>query len=301
MKTFRPMLAAAAGLSDVEDALKRKGSLWVFPKIDGVRGVIRNGVMMSRSMKPIPNRHLQRQIDRLCLIYDLEGLDGELTTTLPYASDCYRRTTSDLMSEGGEPRWTFHVFDNVEVDGPFETRFLQHLPLVPGGSVEAVEPLVAATVSDVERHEAHFLEQGYEGLILRDPAAAYKHGRSTLKEAGMLKLKRFCDSEARVIDVVELERNENEATLDERGYTKRSQHKANLRPGGTMGALLVQDLIAGCVFKVGSGFDQADRDWWWANRDRAKGKLIKYKSFKIGVKDLPRHPTYIGIRDEIDL
>ena len=51
--------------------------------------------------------------------------------------------------------------------------------------------------------------------------------------------------------------------------------------------------------RVGTGFDAADRAEFWEQDMR--GKIVKYKSFSIGVKDKPRFPSFLGLRSEIDL
>ena len=66
-----------------------------------------------------------------------------------------------------------------------------------------------------------------------------------------------------------------------------------------MGALLVRDLTTGVEFQIGTGFDAADRAEFWEQDMR--GKIVKYKSFSIGVKDKPRFPSFLGLRSEIDL
>ena len=123
--------------------------------------------------------------------------------------------------------------------------------------------------------------------------------RSRLSLKILLKLKRFTDSEAVILDVVEEMANMNEATVDERGYTKRSSHQDNKVGKGRMGALLVRDLTTGVEFQIGTGFDAADRAEFWEQDMR--GKIVKYKSFSIGVKDKPRFPSFLGLRSEIDL
>jgi DNA ligase-1 len=145
-------------------------------------------------------------------------------------------------------------------------------------------------------YEAAMLEAGYEGLILRDPLSPYKYGRASMKQGWMLKLKRFQDDEAEIIGVQEMMHNANEAKRDELGRTKRSSAKAGLVGTGLMGALHVRDLKSGVEFYVGTGFDDEDRAKEWK-----LGSIIKYKSFKIGVKDAPRHPVYLGLRDRRDM
>ena len=44
-----------------------------------------------------------------------------------------------------------------------------------------------------------------------------------------------------------------------------------------------------------------DRKELWNKRDSLIGKIIKYSYFPKGVKDLPRHPQFLGFRDKDDL
>jgi DNA ligase-1 len=154
----------------------------------------------------------------------------------------------------------------------------------------------------LEKLEESFVAEGFEGVILRWALSPYKLDRSTLKERYMLKLKRFSDSEAKIIGFEELLRNDNEATIDERGLTVRSSHKDNKRPGNTLGKLRVQDLTRPeWQFAVGSGFDSALRDQIWQNQDSFLHKVIKFKYLEVGTLDLPRHPVFIAFRHEDDL
>ena len=68
--TFKPLLA-----SPVEWKHLDYSNLWVSPKLDGIRAIIRDGVVMSRSLKPIPNKHVQRILGNSP---GIEGYDGEL-------------------------------------------------------------------------------------------------------------------------------------------------------------------------------------------------------------------------------
>jgi DNA ligase-1 len=69
----------------------------------------------------------------------------------------------------------------------------------------------------------------------------------------------------------------------------------------TMGVLHVRDIHNGLEFGLGTGFNDDDRKWFWENRDKVSGLIIKYRYFPVGMKDLPRHPSYKGIRDKDDL
>jgi DNA ligase-1 len=143
--------------------------------------------------------------------------------------------------------------------------------------------------------EAEMLEQGYEGLILRDGHAPYKMGRSTVKEGYLLKLKRFTDAEFEVIGFEERMHNANEASTNELGRTKRSSCMAGLEGRGDLGALVVRR-AGGLVFNVGTGLNDADRQEIWNHQDKYLGQMAKVKYFAIGMKDAPRHPVFLGWR-----
>lgn len=285
MKPFKPMLAADIS----EDLDKLRYPVFATPKLDGVRALIFPDGVYSRSMKKIPNVHVQRLLSRP----SLQGYDGELIVGEPTAPDVYRKTNSVVSSHDDPTPVTFFVFDNHCASSSYEQRF------PTGTDLTWLRYLPVWLVRD-EKHlalvEIELLEKGYEGLILRSPDGKYKNGRSTIKEQGMLKLKRFVDGEAEIIGVEEEMHNANEATVNELGQTARSSHKANLVGKGTMGALIVRDLKSGIQFKIGTGFDASDRKKQWL-----AGTVVKYKSFPLGVKDRPRHPVYLGIREGWDL
>jgi DNA ligase-1 len=262
--------------------------------LDGVRAFKYNGVLMSRSFKAIPNNAVQQKFAHVP-----EGYDGELIVGNPTASDCYRRTVSTVMSYDAEATEVIYdVFDRFDLSAGFATRLnaiddsIPGILVVPHALVENPEELLAV--------ETEMVKQGYEGLILRDPRGRYKQGRSTLREGIMLKLKRFQDAEATIIDFQELLRNKNPAFKDAQGYTDHTSHQAHMVPAGTLGALVVMD-GPGRQFNIGTGFDDSLRAHIWNNRTHYIGKLVKYKFLAVGMKDLPRHPVFLGFRHEADL
>lgn len=283
--TFRPMLATDADLD------KLRYSLLASPKLDGIRAVVRDGVVYSRSNKPIPNKYVQS------LFSQYEHYDGELIVGEPTAHDVYRQTTSGVMSADGEPDVRFFVFDHVSsISSPYRHRATKlstakHLVLHEQKEIFDLEQLLA--------YEQDCLDEGYEGLILRDPSAPYKMGRSTAREGYLLKVKRFVDFECEIIGFEERERNDNPATISELGRTKRSSHKAGKVGRGDLGALLLRT-ADGVEFACGTGFTDDERAAIWAARPAHLGKLAKIKAFPVGGYDAPRHPVFLGLRDRDD-
>ena len=297
MKTpFRPMLAGKAELPNL------RYPIHATPKLDGIRCLAMGGRAMSRTMKPLPNKRLQAWFSTHAA--RLEGLDGELLVGPPNAPDCYRRTVSGIMSESGEPDFTYWVFDRWEEGGKsFALRWtllpwkddLPRLNFLPSVMCEKETSLLT--------YEEHLLTQGYEGVMLRDLRAPYKQGRSTGKEGFLLKLKRFEDAEAEVAGVEELYHNDNPLLKDERGYSKRSSHEQGMTPSGTMGALRCQIISgewAGVITSIGSGFTAQERKAIWASPDGYIGRVLKFKYLPMGGKDKPRHPIFLGWRGQED-
>jgi DNA ligase-1 len=315
---FRPMLAVAAP----EDLSAIRFPVLVSPKLDGIRCLIRDDMALSRNLKPIPNAHVQRTLATLPNGLDGELIVGEATDThevrlsipegeISGGSDVWSRTQSGVMSAEGAPKFAYHVFDFSTFNDPFSARLSRagvlveawgHLPvtLVPHRSAETVE--------DLMRIESEFVALGYEGAMIRDPSGPYKEGRSTGREGYLLKLKRFKDAEAVVVDVVERFHNGNEAKTNALGLTERSSAKANKVPTGTLGALVCEILFEpvdgpgfSVQFEIGTGFTEAQRKDLWAERHTLEGRLTKFKYQNTTPDGKPRFPVWLGFRDPADL
>ncbi len=283
---FRPMLATDAELD------KLKFPLLASAKLDGVRAVVRDGVVYSRSNKPIPNAFVQEKLSWA------EHYDGELIVGPPTSKSCYRDTVSHVMSQDKTDfDLRFYVFDHIQnLAQPYSTR-IKHTNILCDRSRRHKQHVVTC-IDTLLALEEKMLNEGYEGLILRDPNAPYKRGRSTVKEGYLLKLKRFVDAEAEVIGFEERMHNGNEATVNELGRTKRSSHKAGKTGRGDLGALVVR--FGEVEFSIGTGFTDDERNAIWMAQDKYHGRLAKFKYFPVGVKDAPRHPVFLGWRDRSD-
>lgn len=297
---MKPMLAVEPGGQAI------RYPVFASVKLDGIRACVVDGKLLSRSLKPIPNHFTQVKFGK----DELNGLDGELCVGPLYAKDLMQRTTSGVMCSGGVPDVKFQVFDYwTDAELSYNSRLeilTQGFKLNSFSSrnrhVELLEQKIVHDPDELLAFEETALEQGYEGLILRSPMGRYKYGRSTAREQYLLKIKRFADSEAVVIGFEERMHNANEATLDERGYTKRSSHQENLVPMNTLGALKVKDLLTGIEFSIGTGFDDAKRAEIWSSRDYQLGRTVTYKHFKAsGVKIAPRFPVFKAFRDVRDV
>lgn len=296
---MKPMLA-------VEAPKEIKFPVFASVKLDGIRCLMANNFALSRTLKPLPNRYIQ---DKL---FDarLQGLDGEITVGDANHPNVMQNTTSGVMSRDGEPNFTYWVFDFwTDVNMTYGQRWdLMQRAFKDGvfrdfPHIKLLQQTLIRNEEELRAFERVALEQGFEGVIIRDPKGVYKYGRSTAKEGYMLKVKRFVDSEAVVTSANELMKNNNIATIDELGHTKRSSHAENKIPMGTLGSLSAKDIKNNMLVDIGTGFTAAQRDLLWSMHlcGELIGKTVKYKYFEIGVKEAPRFPVFIGFRDPIDI
>lgn len=311
---MKPMLA-----EDFVEA-KLRFPLLAQPKIDGVRGLHITGAMTGRRLKSYKNLYATRVFSHP----RYKGFDGEFAAGSWSDPLLCTKTTSALSTLQGEPDLTWHVFDYLTSNTivlPYQERYdrlvarlttmerqdeLGPLRLIPSFRCENLEQLLT--------YEAEWLSLGLEGVIIRDPEGLYKQGRSTVKEGGLLRIKRFIEEDAEVLAVVEGQANGNEARTNELGRTERSSHQENMVPNGLVGTLtcrLLKNIFdpvskalilsAGQIITVSAGsMDHKERRYYLENPDEIVLKTIKFRFFPKGIKNKPRFPTYVAMRADSD-
>lgn len=289
---MKPMLAAT--IKDIADV---KYPVYGSPKLDGIRGVVVAGTLKSRTLKVIPNGHVSARFSRT----EFDGLDGELILGDPTAKDVYRQSNGACARHEGTPDVKFYVFDDHRRGAATYSEWVKSSGRIKNPNIVVCEQTLINNGVELLQYEADCLDFGYEGVILRSPDGEYKFGRSTMTQQGMMKLKRFTDSEAEILEVLEELENTNEKKTNELGRSKRSSHAAGKVGKDTAGGFRARDIKSGVEFVVGSGLTDEDGRFYWANRKAVVGHIIKYKSFLVGVKDKPRHPVYLGPREKWDL
>jgi DNA ligase-1 len=166
----------------------------------------------------------------------------------------------------------FLVFDAPALKEPFERRWSYLLDCLQ----EHQPPFAEAHLHERCHGADHLKEKldriellGGEGLMLRQPGSLYEVGRS----ATLLKVKRFHDAEARVLEHL----------------PGTGRHK------GRMGALLVT-LADSTRFSVGTGFTDVQR-----NNPPAVGSVITFRYQELSDRGVPRFPTFVRVRTDASL
>jgi len=295
---FQPMLSAK--IKKPEHFEKLRYPLLASRKYDGIRLTkIPGRGVITRSLKQVPNRWVQQQMAHE--MYD--WLDFEIIVGEPNVSDTYRRTMSGVMSVEGYPDFRVYAFDHVmhpNMAFALRHQLVRNMKDVP--RLVVVEHELVRDRAELDALEEKYCQEGYEGIMLRKGHEEYKFGRSTMNEQGLMALVRWETDEATIVGFEELEHNDNEATINARGRTERSSHKANMRPGGTLGKLILQSKKwPGQTFGCGTGFSALLRQEIWDHWDQWAGKLIVFKYRPYGTFELPRFPIYKGLRSELDL
>lgn len=307
----KPMLAGKC-----EDVSKLVFPVLATPKLDGIRCLRVNRKALSRKFLAIPNDHIRETIEREFEKY-LSEFDGEIM--VPGRS--FNDLSGDVRRKVGRPDFRYHVFDVVSqtstpnivdpslsvpnpwggLSQPYQERIANLKVLSLPDFCVKVLPVLIENEEALAKYEADCLMLGYEGVMIRSVNSPYKCGRSTANEGYLLKLKRFDDGEAEVLDYECEYENQNVAAQDAFGRTKRSTNQENMVPKDRLGKLMVRDLVTKVEFDIGTGFNAAQRELFWKNRAKLKGMIAKYKHQPTAGAEKPRFPVWLGWRDKWDM
>jgi DNA ligase-1 len=307
--TFKPLLAYTVDTQGDPDALQKLTyPVYWSPKLDGIRILnLGAGGPVTRTWKSVPNDKVRAFLSRA----ELRGMDGEIVFGPVTDEKVFNTTQSAVMKIAGpgfeEADGKLMVFDDFsDTTLPFSARFerlrerVASLPSDLARFVVLVPHEIVGNGDDLASVEAIVVEQGYEGVMVRDPNGKYKTGRSTARSAELGKIKRFTDAEATVIGFEEMMHNDNEAQQDAYGRTKRSSAQEGLRPAGTLGKLILE-----CpgrfseTFACGSGFSAALKQEIWDDQHDWLGATITFKFQECGsTPERPRLPIFKGRRND---
>ena len=178
------------------------------PKYDGIRCLITKDGMQSRQGKPIVSApHIREALNEFFEVFGDCVLDGELynhelKNDFEKIISLARKTkpTADDLEESKQ-MIQYHVYDII-MPGSYEDRhdFLmdaigdEYVPMI-----QVTKCFKVNNPNDIQKMLGFYLECGYEGQMLRDPAGLYEGKRSN----GLLKNKEFEDAEYPIVNITE--------------------------------------------------------------------------------------------------
>jgi DNA ligase-1 len=291
MPLLLPMLAGKY------DAKKHKGCYLGQPKLDGVRCTARwegdSVVLYSRQGKVYDVKHIS---DELATFMGKDDVfDGEL-----YIHGMPLQSIISLVKKPkeGSEHIKYWVYDMPVVDGnddlPFIDRhasidkvfgdyYEKYYSKMTSEEVLDWEPETDDNVSivevgtywceDVEFYLKHFLSEGYEGLMLREPNSKYLWG---YRSNDLLKVKIFQDSEFLVLDVIE-------------GEGKMVGHAV----------VVCQNDLTDATFKVAPKATMETRKEIYDNKSDYIGRKYTVKYFDRTEDLIPRFPVGLAFREDV--
>ena len=181
------------------------------PKLDGLRCIAfldsKTGrvVLQSRTRKVFPdnasNQLIQKRVHTILeTIPPLTYLDGELynhSVKLQNLNHYARGSETDL--ENHEPVLQYHVYDIISppYHDLFEERAQQLEQFQTGSVVQIVQTELVETEAQLDQLYAQFIDQGYEGLMVRNPKGEYAFGK---RSDHLLKRKEVFTEEFPIVD-----------------------------------------------------------------------------------------------------
>jgi DNA ligase-1 len=254
-----------------------------------------------------------------------KGFDGEFAAEAETHPRLCHLTTSALNTVEGEPWLMWHIFDYITsqtIGLPYIARLQTGHDRVQrlkndrpelGAHVQTIPWCICNNMDELQNEIEADLDNNFEGTIIRKVDGRYKEGRSTVKEGLLLRIKPYMEVDAVVEQVIEGQKNLNEATFNHMGYTQRSTHAENMVPNGMVGSMMSRlcedvDFLGkrihskGDPIKVSAGkLTHEQRALYFTRQDLIVGQRIKVQIFPIGIKEKPRHPTFQSFRSDVDV
>lgn len=253
---------------------------FVEPKYDGVRVVMmyHDNILQlyTRNGKRLYN--IEEFLSQQCKFENDVFLDTECFL------GNWNSTTSALFSLDSDfHNLIFYVFDILDYNTyikklkspPLHERKMQlkeYLKKINCRYFQEVPSLKLNTLSSIKDTYAMYIRQGYEGAVIKDYDSLYEYKRAK----AWWKVKEIDFSTVRCIDMLP--------------GTGKYYH--------TLGAIVVQS--GQTTFKVGSGFTDEQRNYYWNHKNEIIGKCIEISTNPSGAKtSKASFPVFLRIREDI--
>jgi len=295
-------------------------------KLDGCRLLIKQGKIVTRSLKSLVNKQLNEKFEPLRKYTEEKNIiiDGEVfAPNIPFQFIVSCFMTENYNTKQAIKKWDemckehnffstreevfnklkFYCFDYLHPESPdipFKDRIIK-ASLVSEQFPKLMELLEHKEVHYKKEIEDYFqkaLEEGYEGLILRNPNGRYKFNRCTIKENIAFKLKPWVTEDAKIIDIVQATQvnKDIEKTITELGRSRTSKRQEDRHNINKAQGFVVD--FHGKELIVPIAMTDKMKKYIWLHQNEYVNKFIEFKYMNVGMKDLPRIPKFIRIRED---
>ena len=264
-KNVRPMPMLAHKFTDHKG--KMEFPVYVQPKLNGMRMLFDGENGWSRGNKEVIPEVIQH------LKFDTGGyiLDGELmlpnNVLLQESMTAIKKYRPELS-----PKLLYHVYDVVLPEQHYDNRMeiLDTIFMDAPKNVVRVKTVKVEDESQVSHLHQLFVQDGYEGTMVRDPLANCEINK---RSYSLLKLKDFTDAEYRIVDVID-------GDGSDRGL-----------------AIFILEAERGMLFNCRPEGSQENRAELFKNRRSLIGKYLTVRYFELSKDGIPIFPVGVSIRE----
>lgn len=244
---------------------KVKYPAWVQPKLDGMRCLKNKNTLSSRKAKEILTmHHIADELIDSPHIFDGElYAHGESFQRNMELIKKYRPLESETVK--------YHVYDVVHPELSFSDRLLLLENIFQRNSVQNIELVPTFVINSkeelLEKHK-EFLEQGYEGTMVRWGDEGYGINK---RSSSLLKFKDFQDIACKIVDVKPSEKRSDQGSF-------------------------ICSLEDGRTFGCGMRFSHEERQNIINNPQDYIGSTAEIRFFEYSNEGIPRFPVCVGLR-----
>lgn len=234
---MRPMLAQEYKKhSKKVAAMLSKSLIMIQPKLDGYRMIYNTttGEMTTRQGKPYTIIKESMLYKALRLLPTGHILDGELyTSSVSFETLGVLRKTKQLTEQDklNLAKIEYHVYDLIDTNKIFKERnkALKELLHQATHHIVYVPTITVQSEEDIINHHRMFVEQGYEGTMIRNMESLYK---CNFRSSDLLKYKDFQDAEFTIVDYTFEKNTSGDDNLVVWIIETQNKIKCNVRPQG---------------------------------------------------------------------
>jgi DNA ligase-1 len=256
-------------------------------KYDGLRMVVKSGELYTRNWNFVPNDRLIKILthpiasisEEKSFVFDGEFYSHEVTFQQIVRVASTRNAVVDAS-------YGYYIFDvltkhewvdeNEPVYYKRRDRYLRLLEKYKISNVFPVEQYLVTNAEQARNYYEQFVEEGYEGAMVRNIEGKYKHGRARVSQNLIFKFKSLLKGTGRIIEVLEGLREDRLA-----GYA------------GSIRVVMPDGVETKLMFS--RGFNMYEKKRLWEKRDTLLGKTAEIEYIAVGNKLRPRSGRVIRI------